>query len=91
MSFNSHNSGNFHRIQKSKMSKPNLGSRLCKTEIEQKALVLLLIKHRTFLGTPGMSNFLVLSQTGWQFILGKDEKVQPGFDDFQISPRFRVC
>ena len=48
LSFNSHNSGNFRLIEKSKISKSNLGSRLSKAksilEIKQKAFVLLLIK-----------------------------------------------
>ena len=30
-----------------------------------------------------MSNFQVLSQTQWQFMLGRDEKIQPGFVDSQ--------
>ena len=30
-----------------------------------------------------MSNFQVLSQTQWQFMLGRDEKIQLGFVDSQ--------
>ena len=30
-----------------------------------------------------MSNCQVLSQTRWQFMLGRDEKIQPGFVDSQ--------
>ena len=50
---NSHNSDNFHSIEKNKISKSKLESCLSKTksisEIEQEAFVLLLIKRRTFL------------------------------------------
>ena len=31
-----------------------------------------------------MSNLSVLSQTGWQSMLGRDEETQIGFVDFQI-------
>ena len=59
LSFNLHNSGIFHSIEKNKIPKSKLGSRLPKTkgisEIEQKAFVLLLIKRRTLFGTPGTS------------------------------------
>ena len=57
LSFNSHNSVNVHPIEKNMVSKFKLGSRLFKaksiSEIEQKTFVLLLIKCRTFFGTPG--------------------------------------
>ena len=50
--FNLLNSGRFHLIEKNKISEAKLGSRLSKTrsipEVEQKALVQLLIKCRTF-------------------------------------------
>ena len=50
LSFNSHNSGNFHLNEKNEISK--LGSPLSNTrnisEIKQRAFVLLLIKHMTF-------------------------------------------
>ena len=63
LSFNSHNSGNFHRNEKNEISKSNLGSPLSNTrnisEIKQKAFVLLLIKHTTFFGTPGILNAII--------------------------------
>ena len=50
LSFNSHNSGNFHLNEKNEISK--LGSPLSNTrnicKIKQRAFVLLLIKHMTF-------------------------------------------
>ena len=58
LSFNSHNSGNSHSIEKNKISQSKLGACLSRTkrisEIKQKAFVLLLIKGRTFTGTPGI-------------------------------------
>ena len=56
--FNSRNSGNFHPNEKNKISKSKLGSPLSNTkdisEIKRKAFVLLLIKRRTFYGTPSI-------------------------------------
>ena len=56
LSCKSHNSGNFHPDEKNKISKSKLGSPLSNTkdilEIKQKAFVLLLINHKTFLGHP---------------------------------------
>ena len=61
LSFNSHNSGNFHLNEKNEISK--LGSPLSNTtnisEIKQRAFVLLLIKHMTFFGTPGILNAII--------------------------------
>ena len=55
--FNSHNSGNFHSIEKNDISKSKLGSRLSKTkgisEIEQKALFCCCSNAGPFFGTPG--------------------------------------
>ena len=37
-----------------------------------------------------MSNFEVLSQTGWQSVLAKDEQMQSGFVDFQGFAQGRI-
>ena len=61
LSFNSHNSGNFHLNEKNEISK--LGSPLSNTtnisEIKQRAFALLLIKHMTFFGTSGILNAII--------------------------------
>ena len=58
VSFSLHNYVNCRSIEKNKISKSKLGFRLSKTknisEIEQKTLVLLLIKRSTFSETPCM-------------------------------------
>ena len=53
--YNSHNSGNFHSIEKNKIPKSKSGSRLSKSKSisdRTKVFALLLIKRRTFLGHP---------------------------------------
>ena len=61
LSFNSHNSDNFHLNEKNEISK--LGSPLSNTknisEMKQKAFVLLLIEHMTFFGIPGILNAII--------------------------------
>ena len=53
LSFNSHNSGDFHLNEKNKISKSKLRSPSSTTknisEVEQRASVLFLIKRKTFL------------------------------------------
>ena len=62
-SFVSRNSGNFYLNEENKISTPKLGSSLSNSvkisDIKQKEFVLLLMKRRTFSGTPGkFSNHL---------------------------------
>ena len=63
LSFNSHNSGNFHLNEKNEISK--LGSPLSNTrnisEIKQKAFFLLLMKDMTYFSTPGTLNAIISS------------------------------
>ena len=67
--FNSRNSGNFHSIEKNKISTSELGFRLSKrksiSEIEQKAFVPSLIKRSTFFfgGGGGILYFIALKFT----------------------------
>ena len=64
LSFSFHNSGIFQSNEKNKISRSKFGSPLSNTkyisEIKQKAFVLLLIKRRTFFGTPCTSEILTL-------------------------------
>ena len=80
LSFNFHNSGNFHPNEKNKISKSKLWSHLIKTknisEIKPKAFVLVLINAGPFLGHPVFKGDLET----YQFLMGLWQLLASSFE-----------